>query len=75
MQIWYRMLELVQNRTSVNIMKHMVIIVGLVRKLPVIQKDILQALALLGLWCNPNWRSLFCWSCAKVVDLMHGVLQ
>ena len=56
------MLELAQNRIVVNIMKHMVIIVGLVRKALVIQKDILQALGLYGLWFNPYRLSLFCWS-------------
>ena len=49
MQIQDRMLELAQNWTTANVMKHMVIIVGLVMKPSVIQKDILQALALLGL--------------------------
>ena len=59
-QIRNKMLEFVQKRTTVNVMKHMVIIVGLVRKPLVIQKDVLQALALLWFWCNLNGSSLSC---------------
>ena len=52
------MLELVQNWTTINVMKHMVVIVGLVRKPLVIQKEILHALGLLEFWCNLNWPNL-----------------
>ena len=43
-QIRYRMLELAQDWTAINVMKHMVVIVGLVRKPLVIQKDICKRL-------------------------------
>ena len=58
-QIWSWMLESVQNWTTVDIVKQMVIIFGLIREPSVIQKDILQALTPLCFWCNPNRRVLF----------------
>ena len=45
-------------------MKHMVVIIRLVRKPSVIQKDILKAPAALGFRCNSNGRSLVCLGCA-----------
>ena len=60
-QIWDRMLEFAQNWTTVeDVMKHMVIIVGLARKPLVIQKDIFQALIMLCFRCNSNGCSLSC---------------
>jgi hypothetical protein len=52
------MLELAQDRPAFNIVKHMVIFVGLVWKLSVIQENILQMLAVLGFRFNPDGRSL-----------------
>ncbi len=52
------MLELAQDRPTYNIAKHMVILVGLVWKPLVIQKNILQTLAVLGFRFNPDGRSL-----------------
>ena len=63
-QIRSRMLESAQNWTTVNVVKQMVEIVGLVRELSVVQKDILQVLTLLCFRCNPNRRFLSCVSCA-----------
>ena len=59
-QIRDRMLESAQNWITVNVVKNMVIIVGLVRKTSVVQKDVLQALASLCFRCNSNRRSLSC---------------
>ena len=59
-QIRDRMLEFVQNWTTVNVVKHMVIIVGLVRKTSVVQKDVLLALMSLCFRCNSNGCSLSC---------------
>ena len=47
-QIRDRMLEFAQNWTTVNVVKQMVEIVGLVREPSAVQKDILQALLSLG---------------------------
>ena len=58
------MLELAQNGTSINIMQHMVVIVGLVREPSVIQKNIMQALTPLAFWCSSNRRHLVCMCCA-----------
>ncbi len=59
-----RMLEFAQNWTAIDVMKNMVVIVGLVREPSVIQKDVLQALTSLRFWCNSNRRSLSCVGCA-----------
>ena len=59
-QIPDRMLEFAQDWTTVDVVKHMVIFIGLVRKTPVVQKDILQALTSLCFRCNLNGRSLSC---------------
>ncbi len=58
------------NETSQNLdasdlcMKHMFVIVRLVSKPSVIQKDILKAPVALGFRCNSNGRSLVCLGCA-----------
>ncbi len=52
------MLEFAQDRLAVDIVKHMVIFVGLVWKPLVIQENILQTLVGLGLRFNPEGRSL-----------------
>ncbi len=52
------MLEFAQDRPAIDIVKHMVIFVRLVWKPSVIQKNILQTLAVLGLRLNPDGRSL-----------------
>jgi hypothetical protein len=52
------MLERAQDRPAFNIVKHVVILVGLVWKPLVIQENILQTLAALGLRFNPDGRSL-----------------
>ncbi len=52
------MFEFLQDRPAVDIMKHVVIIVGLVWKPLVIQENILQTLAALGLRFNPDGQSL-----------------
>jgi hypothetical protein len=52
------MLELAQDRPAFNIVKHMVIFVGLVWKPSVMQENILQTLAVLGFRFNPDGRSL-----------------
>ena len=51
------MCELAQDWPSTNIVKHVVIVVGLVWKPLVIQKNILKMLAALGLGFNPDRRS------------------
>ncbi len=52
------MLEFAQDRPAIDIVKHVVIFVGLVWKPSVIQENILQTLAVLGLRFNPDGRSL-----------------
>ena len=64
-----KMLEFAQNWTTVNVMKQMVKIIGLVREPSVIQKDVLQALKLLCFRCNSNRRFLSCISRAIVGKL------
>ena len=59
-QIRSRMLEFAQNWTTVNIVKQMVIILGLIREPSVVQKDILQTLTPLFFWCNSNRCVLSC---------------
>jgi hypothetical protein len=59
-QIRSRMLKSAQNWTAINIVKQMVVVIGLVWEPSVIQKDILQPLSAFCFWCNLNRRSLSC---------------
>lgn len=53
------MLELVQDRPAFNIVKHVVIFVGLVWVPSVIQENIMQTLLALGLRFYPDGQLLF----------------
>ena len=53
-QIWSWVLESAQYRSAIDIVKQMVLIVGLIRELSVIQKDILQTLTPFCLLVQPG---------------------
>ena len=57
-KIRLRILQFPKNRATVDAMKNGVVIIGLVRKTPVVQEHILQTLAAFRLMCYTNWRSL-----------------
>ncbi len=59
------MLEFAQDRPAINVVKHVVIFVGLIWKPSVIQKNVLQMLAALGLGFNPDGRSLSRRGCSR----------
>ncbi len=54
-RLW--ILEFAQDRPAVNVVKHVVIFVGLTWKPSVVQKNVLQALAVLGLRFNSDGQS------------------
>ncbi len=68
------MLDIAQDRPAVNVVKHVVIFVGLIWKPSVIQKNILQMLAALGLGLNSDGRSLSRHGCSRAV-LKVGTLR
>ena len=53
-QIRLRMPELAKDGTAIHAMKHVIVMVGLVRESSVIQKHVEQTLAAFRLWCYSN---------------------
>ena len=54
-RLW--MLEFAQDRPACNMVKHVIILVGLIWEPAVIEEDILQTFLMLGLGVDTNWGS------------------
>ncbi len=54
-RLW--MLEFVQDRPAFNMVKHVIILVGLIWEPAVIKEDVLQMFSTLGLGVDTNWGS------------------
>ena len=55
-QGWRGMAQLAQDCLSINVVQHVIIVVGLVWESAVIEEDIIRTLLVFRLWCNMNWR-------------------
>ena len=58
-QSWRGMTQLAQDRPSINIVQHVIIVVGQILESSVISKDILCTLLAFWLRSNANWHE--CW--------------
>jgi hypothetical protein len=58
LEIRLRMTELPKNGATIHAIRHMIVVVGLVRESSFVQEYILQTLAAFGLWVHPDWGTL-----------------
>ena len=58
-QSWRWMTQLAQDRPSINVVQHVIVVVGQILESTVIEKDIIRTLSAFRLRSNPNWGE--CW--------------
>ncbi len=53
-QGWRRMAQLTQDRPSINVVQHIIVVVGLIRESLIVEKDVIGMLSAFWLGCNAN---------------------
>jgi hypothetical protein len=66
--------KLAQDGSTVNIMEHVVVVVGHIWEATIIKEYIVQTFATLEFWTNPNWGVPFRLGELSSDDLRHGFL-
>ena len=54
-QGWRGMAQLAQDSPSINVVQHVIVVVGLIWESVVVEEDIIHTLSAFWLWCNANW--------------------
>jgi hypothetical protein len=70
-QGWRWMTQLAQDRPSMNVVQHMIVVVGQILESSVIEEDIIRTLSAFRLRSNPNWSE--CW--IKMCECRAGAIS